>query len=528
MGRGASYRPRYASDWPLPKPSRADFWRSSGNTNQYTGQGDWHSSRSETLEAYAIEDAWRSYREDSTALNGERSNHTLNPIAAEFTPADTLPSHLWLQPTSYFQPYQPLRSVHSYARYPEYRVTKAATRFSNGNSEVHVVKNIRNSTLSSSFIESRRSYPTNLLVAEGLQRSNGDYPLPSIEPEEDFVPEANTELSDFPKSRARRSTPRRTPQRTVSPPVAPEASEVYLAQARLPPVRRATPKRCLVILDLNGTCIARPNRFEPKAFKVRPGIHKLFDYLFEHHVVMIFTSMHHKNATAIVDLLFSSSQREKLAAFWARDKLGLTVEQLHTKTQTYKNLTPIWLDRTIQSTHPTDQGRWGWDQSNTVLIDDSHLKAVSHPHNLLLVPEFAKRDAAKDKLHPDVQRREEEILESLISKLEELKYETDVSRLIQQWQMGKSRIPRNPRRDLMIDEEMQAKSGELVQLLTPESTVDTFSEDSQDDEVHLKLSAQMKTLTEDETRKNRGVSEVPEAVWADLLNGHSANSQKVL
>jgi len=235
--------------------------------------------------------------------------------------------------------------------------------------------------------------------------------------------------------------------------------------------------------------------------------------------------MHHKNAAAIVDRLFTSSQREKLAAFWARDKLGLTAEQLHTKTQTYKNLMPVWLDRTIQSTHPADQERWGWDQSNTVLMDDSHLKAVSHPHNLLLVPEFAKRDAAKEKLGPDVERREEAISQSLISKLEELKYQTDVSRLIRQWQVGKSQILRNPRHDITTKGKLQAKSGEPVQLLTPESTPDSFSEDSQDDGVRLTPSAQMKTLAEEETRQRRGVSEVPDAVWADLLNGHATTSR---
>lgn len=526
MGPGSSYRPPYTNDWAAPKPPRADFWRPSGNTNQDTGQGDWRSSRPKSLNAYAIVDAWRSYREDATTLNGERNNWTLNPIAAEFTPANALPTDLQLQPPPYFKRYEPLRSVRSYARYPEYRVTKAPTRFSNGKSEAQVVKSFRNSGLNSSFIQSRRSYPTNPVGAEEkLQRSIGDCPLLSIEPGEDFALKANTVFDEFRNNHARRSTPRRTPQRTVSPPVAPEASEVYLAQARLPPIRRPTPKKCLVILDLNGTCIARPSRFEPKVFKVRPGIHKLFDYLFEHHVVMIFTSMHPQNAAAIVDKLFASSQREKLAAFWARDKLGLTAEQLHTQTQTYKNLMPIWSDRSIQATYPSDQDGCGWDQSNTVLIDDSHMKAASHPHNLLLVPEFTKKDAAKHKLHPDVERREEAMLQSLISKLEELKYQTDVSRLIRQWQIDQSQIPRNPRRGLMMEGEPQAKSGEPVQLMTPESTVDTSSEDSQDDEVHLKLSAQLKILAEDETRQRRGVSEVPEAVWADLLNGHAMNSR---
>jgi hypothetical protein len=266
--------------------------------------------------------------------------------------------------------------------------------------------------------------------------------------------------------------------------------------------------------------------FEPKVFKVRPGIHKLFDYLFEHHVVMIFTSMHHTNAAAIVDKLFTPYQRKRLAGFWARDKLGLTPEQLHVKTQTYKNLNPIWLDKAIQSTHPKDEGRWGWDQGNTVLIDDSHLKAVSHPHNLLLVPEFSKEDAANLERNPAVEESEWAILQSLIVMFEELKFQTDVSRLILQWQTGKSQLPKEPRAAtrLPMEEKMKMTSEEPMQLLTPESTVDELSEDSQDDEVHQKLSAQLKRFEEDEARRKRGVSEISETVWADLLNGSNTTA----
>ena len=257
--------------------------------------------------------------------------------------------------------------------------------------------------------------------------------------------------------------------------------------------------------------------YQPIFFKVRPGIHKLFEYLFAHHVVMIFTSMRGDNAAAILDQLFTPSQRQKLAGIWARDKLGLTAEQVHVKTQTYKNLIPVWLDKDIQSTHPRNDGKWGWDQSNTVLIDDSHLKAVSHPHNLLLVPEFLKQDAAKERLHRDVEKSEESILRSLTVQLDELRYQTDVSRVILQWQSGKAPIPQEARRFLVTEEKPTPTSEASLQLLTTESTVDTWSEDSQDDEVHKRMAAEMKKLT-DEDRRERAVSEVPETVWADLLS----------
>lgn len=520
MHRGASYRPQYAND-ALPRATRSEIWRPGGDQSQYTGQGDYRSLKHQSFDAYAMVDAWRSYRKDGTTFSGERNDRSLNPTASEFSPAGPLTNNLQFQAKSHFKPYQPLRSVHSYARYPEYRVTKATTRFSNGASVAQRVQSFQNSGLNPSYTECRHNYSTRSLGAQApLPKSDPDSPLPSIEPTSNDALKPQAGSDELRRNNRRRTTPRRI-QQTVTPPPVPKASEVYLARARLPPVRRSTPKKCLVILDLNGTCIARPNFLEPKVFKVRPGISRLFNYLFEHHVVMIFTSMHHKNTAAIVDKLFTPYQRERLAGFWARDKLGLTAEQLYVKTQTYKDLNPIWLDKAIQSTHPGDEGRWGWDQGNTVLIDDSRLKAVSHPHNLLLVPEFSKEDAANLERNPDVEKSEWAILQSLIVMLEELKYQTDVSRLIRQWQTGKSQLLRGPRAatGLPMEETMKMTSEAPMQLPTPERSVDELSEDSQDDEVHQKLSAQMKRLAEEEDRQKRGVSEISEIVWADLLNG---------
>jgi hypothetical protein len=520
MRRGASHWPQYADD-SVSHATRSDIGRPSGEQSQYTGHGDYRSLKHQSFDAYAMVDAWRSYREDGTTLSGEHNDRSLNPTASDFSPASSLTNDLQFQAKSHFKPYQPLRSVHSYARYPEYRVTKTTTRFSNGASVAQLLQSFQDSGLNPSYTESRHNYSIRSLSAQApLPKSVPDPSLSSIEPMANYALESQAGSDELCRNNRRRATPRHTPQRTVTPPPAPKASEVYLAQARLSPVRRSTPKKCLVILDLNGTCIARPDALKPTVFKIRPGIRKLFDYLFKHHVVMIFTSMRHKNATAIVGKLFTPHQRQRLAGFWARDKLGLTTEQLAVKTQTYKNLDPVWLDEAIQSTYPKDEGGWGWDQSNTVLIDDSHLKAVSHPHNLLLVPEFSKEDAANLKRNRVVKKTEGAILQSLIVMLEELKYQTDVSRLILQWQTSKSQLSREPRASTGLPmEKMKITLEEPVQLLTPEITIDELSEDSQDDEVHQMLSAQMKRWAEDEDRRKRGVSEIPETVWADLQDG---------
>ncbi|EGY18023.1 uncharacterized protein VDAG_08357 [Verticillium dahliae VdLs.17] len=62
----------------------------------------------------------------------------------------------------------------------------------------------------------------------------------------------------------------------------------------------------------------------------------------------------------------------------------------------YKRLQRIWADAAVQASHP-DGLRW--DQTNTVLVDDSLEKARSEPFNLLRIPEFfGDADEATDVL----------------------------------------------------------------------------------------------------------------------------------
>lgn len=501
------------------RPAGLDYSHYAGSQTDQGGL--WNSSALKTFHAYATVDARRSYREDSSTFSGGQ-RHQPQYLASSGLSTANVPSSHQPQPTSYFTAYQPLRSVQSYARYPEYRVTKASHRISNGQRELAALNGLNQAGKAKvQYAQTQHTYPLRSKqpgTFASVHTKSYDQPIPSIEPTTGYVSQAQAGLEKFRRNQPRRSTPRRTPQRDVTPPLAPEASQLYLSQAKLPPVDRLAPQKLLVILDLNGTLIARPHLYEPKVFKIRPGVPKLLDYLFENHVVMIFTSMQRKNAATIVEQLFSEKQRKKMVALWTRDRLGLTAEQLHVKTQTYKNLSPIWLDVSIQAQCPAEDYRERhWDQTNTVLIDDSHPKALSHPHNLLLVPEFSKADAAKKSLPKAVKKHEEAILQSLILKLEELKNQADVSRLILQWQTGKAEVPKEPRTGVVVDEKMQ--SHEPVQLMTPESVTNDDEEDSQDDEVHKNIGEQMAKVREEEDRAKREVSEVPESVWADLLSG---------
>lgn len=94
----------------------------------------------------------------------------------------------------------------------------------------------------------------------------------------------------------------------------------------------------------------------------------------------------------------------------------------------YKRLEQVWNDNQIQLSHPGG-GQERWAQHNTVLIDDSHLKAAAQPHNLIQVPEFTK--VPQDQIGKD---KESKVLENLRIDLEVLKYQDDISSLIRKWQ----------------------------------------------------------------------------------------------
>ena len=77
--------------------------------------------------------------------------------------------------------------------------------------------------------------------------------------------------------------------------------------------------------------------------------------------------------------------------------------------QCYKNLERVWASKA---------GGNGFDQRNTVLIDDSALKASAQPHNLLEIPEFTGQITQQD------------VLGEVAGYLELLKVQEDVSKFI--------------------------------------------------------------------------------------------------
>lgn len=136
--------------------------------------------------------------------------------------------------------------------------------------------------------------------------------------------------------------------------------------------------------------------------------------------MIIWSSAHPDNVTKVCQSLFSEDQRRKVVGEWGRDTLDLTAAQYKEKVQVYKRLDKIWQNETIRHTHPAAEEGGTWDQSNTVLIDDSRLKAAAQPHNLLEIPEFKNTP----------EQRQTDVLKQVAGYLEELRTQADVSTFV--------------------------------------------------------------------------------------------------
>ncbi|PGH04554.1 hypothetical protein AJ80_08498 [Polytolypa hystricis UAMH7299] len=222
----------------------------------------------------------------------------------------------------------------------------------------------------------------------------------------------------------------------ISPPT-PVPTASYLAQAALEPTIAKIPRPLLVVLDLNGTLVYRTHRGLPPKFKTRPGLQDFMDDLFAKYKVMVWTSSQPLTADLVLKRLFRGEVRNQLVATWARDTLSLTKTQYKEKVQVYKRLEKIWKDPSIQDEYPPNERKpeeyaGVWDQTNTILIDDSRLKAAGQPYNIIEIPEFTNDPCAD----------EEKNLETVLRQLRILSAHEDVSQKLKQWdEAKKTKIP---------------------------------------------------------------------------------------
>lgn len=199
----------------------------------------------------------------------------------------------------------------------------------------------------------------------------------------------------------------------------PDPTPAYTIRASFLPKRREYPGPLLVVIDLNGTLLHRPDRRHGSRFQARQHAETFVNYCVETFWVVIWSSARPENVRRMVDQLLTPESRRQVVAVWGRDRFGLTEADYNARTQCYKRLTTLWDDPLVKSAYPrTRPGFEGgfWNQSNTVLIDDSAEKARSEPHNAITLPSFTGgADVAAD------------VLPSVHDYLNELCYQEDVS-----------------------------------------------------------------------------------------------------
>ena len=126
----------------------------------------------------------------------------------------------------------------------------------------------------------------------------------------------------------------------------------------------------LIIFDLNGVLIDRErtlyNKDETLSFRirntsvwVRPNIDKLFEYVFEHFDVGVWSCCNEENTTSLVEKVFGTYKDELIFVFNGNHCRGLSKKE--------KRLSFIW------KRFPK------YNKTNTLIIDDTIEKVSMNP-----------------------------------------------------------------------------------------------------------------------------------------------------
>ncbi|KAK4688169.1 hypothetical protein P7C73_g1940, partial [Tremellales sp. Uapishka_1] len=172
----------------------------------------------------------------------------------------------------------------------------------------------------------------------------------------------------------------------------------------------STTSRRLLVLDLNGALVYRTAHtgLARKSYP-RPYLSAFLEYLFlpepagakRPWEVFVWSSAQPHNVRSMVEKAFGprwiegvwdeedmgrKNDREKggegrLLGVWARDQMGLDEADYGRKVQTVKDLRKVH-----------DHLALSFDESNTVLLDDSPLKGVLQPWNQVVVPEYDREE----------------------------------------------------------------------------------------------------------------------------------------
>ncbi|KAI1735090.1 HAD-like domain-containing protein [Xylaria scruposa] len=168
----------------------------------------------------------------------------------------------------------------------------------------------------------------------------------------------------------------------------PDPTPEYLEVASHPPFLLPQPRNILVVVDLNGTLLHRPNRHSPTRFVERPYARSFLSYCINTFTVVVWSSARYQNVSNMCKQLLTPEDSAKVVAVWSRDNFGLSKGDFDQRVQCYKRLTALWNDPVVAASHPMAESGEKWSQLNTVLVDDSIEKARSEPFNLVQIPDF--------------------------------------------------------------------------------------------------------------------------------------------
>lgn len=215
------------------------------------------------------------------------------------------------------------------------------------------------------------------------------------------------------------SSPARQPPSRASGGV-PDPTPAYLDQALGKPRALPRPRRLLVVLDLNGTMLHRPSKRRPFHFVERPHAQRFLAYCLDNFHLAIWSSARPANVARMVEKLLTPEQVRRCLLVWARDRFRLSPQDYDARVQVYKRLTRVWDDPAVRASASAPSAA-RWDQSNTVLVDDSREKGRSEPYNILPLPEFS-----------GLENETAEVLPQVHDYLNALCWQADVSRYIRE------------------------------------------------------------------------------------------------
>lgn len=107
-------------------------------------------------------------------------------------------------------------------------------------------------------------------------------------------------------------------------------------------------------------------------------------YVAKCHKIMIWSSARPLKVRDRCARLFEQAGLPVPGLIWDRSHFGLTAQQYEAHVQVYKQLSMVWESAEVRAVG----GSTIFDQTNTILVDDTIEKAASEPHNILLINEF--------------------------------------------------------------------------------------------------------------------------------------------